>query len=174
MNAHDVQGNSGRLGFVWQGEITLPSGIILPAGPPVKNIIPQVGINHLVGLLRGTTSVISNWYVGVGEGDFVPTSATDSSVLQSSVQESTAYSESTRPLWNNTFDGTSIITNLANRAEFSFTSAKRLYTGFLAASSTKGGASSTLLSIARFTSPYDVPAGSTFRLAVSLTLLPEV
>ena len=58
-----------RLGFVWEGEIIAPNGQSLYKGPPTKNIIPQVGINHLVGLIRGTGTPISAWYVGVGEGD---------------------------------------------------------------------------------------------------------
>lgn len=162
-----------RLGFVWDGELVGPDGEVLSRQRD-HNLIPQVGINHLVGLLRGTGSLISNWYVGVGEGDYVPTNGVTSADLQSSVAESTAYSEATRPAWNNSYDGSSIITNLSNRAEFTFTSAKRLYTGFLVANATKGSASNTLLSIARFQTPYDVPAGSTFRLGVSITLLPAV
>lgn len=163
-----------RLGFVWEGEIIAPNGQSLYKGPPTKNIIPQVGINHLVGLIRGTGTPISAWYVGVGEGDYVPTNGITSAALQDTVEESTTYSEATRPAWDETYDGVSLITNLSSRAEFTFTSAKRLYTGFLVSNATKGTAAGTLFSIARFQTPYDVPAGSTFRLGVSITLLPAV
>lgn len=161
-----------RLGFVWEGELIGPDGEVLQSGPPVCNIIPQVGINHIVALLRGTGTIIAPWYIGVGEGNFVPTSATVAADLPGSVEECVAYSEATRPVWNNSFDGVSIITSLTNRAEFTFTADKRLYTGFLVSSSTKGGNTGTLLSIARFQTPYDPPAGSVFRLGASLTLLP--
>lgn len=162
-----------RVGFVWEGEIVGPDGQVLQRGK-TKNIIPQVGIDFLVSLIRGTGVPVSGWYVGVGEADYVPTSGITSAGLQSQVGESQAYSESERPLWDNTYDGVSIITNLDSRAEFSFTTAKRLYTGFLVANSTKGSAAGQLLSIARFMTPYDVPAGSTFRLGVSITLLPAI
>lgn len=162
-----------RLGFVWDGELVGPDGELLQRSTD-SNIIPQVGIDFLVSLIRGTGVPNSGWYVGVGENDFVPTGAATSAGLQSQVGESQAYSESDRPLWDNTYDGMSIITNLDSRAEFSFTAAKRLHTGFLVANSTKGSAAGTLLSIARFSTPYDVPAGSTFRLAVSITLLPAI
>ena len=163
-----------RLGFIWQGEIVDQQGNVIYTGEPDENIIPQSGIDHLVALLRGTGTLISAWYVGLGEEDFVPTSATTSAVLQSSVGECQAYSEATRPVWDESYDGSSIITNLASRSEFTFTAEKRVYTGFLVSTSTKGSATGTLLSIARFSTPYDIPSGSTFRLGVSITLLPEV
>lgn len=162
-----------RLGFVWEGELVGPDGEIIQRSTD-SNIIPQVGIDFLVSLIRGTGTPVSGWYVGVGEADYVPTSGITSAGLQSQVGESQAYSETDRPLWDNTYDGVSIITNLDSRAEFSFTAAKRIHTGFLVANSTKGSASNTLLSIARFMTPYDVPAGSTFRLGISITLLPAI
>lgn len=162
-----------RLGFVWEGAVVGPDGRALQRGK-TKNIIPQVGIDFLVSLIRGTGTPVSGWYVGVGENDYVPTPSITSAGLQSQVGESQAYSESDRPLWDNTYDGVSILTNLDSRAEFSFTAAKRLHTGFLVANSTKGSAAGQLLSIARFQTPYDVPAGSTFRLGISITLLPAI
>lgn len=29
------------------------------------NLIPQVGVDHMVGLLRGLATPISNWYLGL-------------------------------------------------------------------------------------------------------------
>lgn len=160
-----------RLGFVYHAELVGPDGETLAKSSDC-NLIPQVGIDHFVGLLRGTASVISNWYVGVYEGDFVPTSATTSADLQTSAQESLAYSEASRPIWGNSYDGVQLVTNLDSRAEYTFTADKRLYGAFLVSASGKGTATGTLLSIARFASPYDVPAGSTFRLGASITIVP--
>ena len=172
MNQRTEQNALIQHGFIWQGQIVDAAGNVTHSGPPIRNIIPQEGIDHLAGLLRAGGTLISNWYVGVGEADYVPTNGTGGADLQSAVGESTAYTQATRPLWNNTYDGSSILTNLSNRAEFTFNATKRLYTGFLVASSTKGGTGGPVLSVARFASPYDVPSGSTFRLGVSLTLLP--
>lgn len=162
-----------RLGFVWDGELVGPDGEILQRQQDT-NIIPQAGVDFLVSLIRGTGTLTSGWYVGVGEADFVPTSGTTSAGLQSQVGETTVYTEEDRPMWDNAYDGTSIITNLNNRAEFSFETAKRLHTGFLVSNERKGTSVGVLLSIARFSTPYDVPAGSTFRLGVSITLLPAL
>ena len=165
--------STARLGFIWDGELVGPDGQVLQRGR-TKNVIPQVGINHIVSLIRGQGTPVSGWFIGLGEADYVPGRLTDASVLQSAVGETQAYSEETRQPWDDSFDGESIITNLDSRAEFSFTAAKRVYTGFLVSNHVKGSASGVLLSIARFSTPYDIPSGSTFRLAVSINVLPAL
>lgn len=161
-------------GFKWTAELVSPDGEVLGREELTPNLIPQVGIDHLAGLIRGTSTVIAPWYIGIGEGNYVPTSGVTSADLPATVQECTSYSNATRPVWNDTYDGVSIITNLSNRVEYAMTAEKRLYTGFLISTSTKGGNTGLLLSIVRFSSPYDAPAGSTFRLGASLSLLPSV
>lgn len=160
-----------RLGFIYQAEIVGPDGKVLVSGPPVCNIIPQQGIDHIAGLIKGTTVPISAWYIGVGEADYVPTSGTSAADLPTLVAESVAYSETTRPLWDNEYDGVGTLSNAGLRAEYTFTADKRLRTGFIVSDATRGSASGVLLSIVRFDSPYDVPAGSTFRLGASIALL---
>lgn len=160
-----------RVGFVYTGEVISAEGIVLQRQVD-HNLIPQVGIDHLAGLLRGTGSVISNWYCGIYEGDFVPTSGTTSADLQTGAQECQAYTQASRPIWDNAYDGVQLITNLASRAEFTMNADKTLYGAFLVAASAKGSASGVLQSIARFSSPYVVPTGSTFRLGISISLVP--
>lgn len=159
-----------KFGFVFTGEVISPDGDVLFSRSD-RNIIPQSGIDHIVGLIRGTGTVNSSWYVGVGAANYVPTSATTSADLPLAVGESTAYSQPTRPTWSNSYDGVANLGNLDAKAEFTFTAATRLYSGFLSSNSGKGSNAGILLSISRFDSPYDVPAGSTFRLGVSISLL---
>ena len=159
-----------KLGFVYSGQVVSPTGEVICAFED-HNIIPQVGIDFLAGLIRGTGAPISSWYVGVGAANYVPSVSTTAADLPGNIGEAQAYSQATRPIWQNTYDGVSAIGNLAAKAEFTFTAATRLYTGFLSSNSGKGSNSGTLLSIARFASPYDVPQGSAFTLGVSITLL---
>jgi hypothetical protein len=159
------------LGFVYTAEVLDENGNVTES-QTVKNIIPQVGVNHIVGLIRGSTTTISSWYVGVYEGNYVPASGTTAANLQTDAQESVAYSEITRPEWQDVYDGTQLISNLANRAEFTFTATKRIYGGFISANSAKGSNTGVLLSIARFASPMDVPVGSVLRLGISITIIP--
>jgi hypothetical protein len=159
-----------KFGFVFTGEVIAPDGEVIFSRSD-RNIIPQSGIDHIVGLLRGTGTLNSSWYVGVGASNYVPTSATTSADLPAAVGEATGYTQATRPSWTNTYDGVANVGNLDAKAEFTFSAATRLYSGFLSSNSGKGSNSGILLSISRFGSPYDVPAGSTFRLGISISLL---
>ncbi len=167
--------NTARVPFgcVYYPEIVCPDGTVL-AGPPVHNLVPTVGVQHLVGLVRGTGTVIPQWYIGLYEGNFVPSAGTTAADLQSLAGETQVYSELTRPVWADSDDGAGSIDNFASRAEFTFTADRRVYGAFLVSDEVKGGNSGTLLSIARFPSPYDVPAGAKFRLGVALDLIPEL
>ena len=160
------------LGFVYAAEVVDADGKVTQR-QECKNLIPQAGINHVVGTaIRGTVSTIPTWYVGVYEGNFVPGSGTTAANLQTDAQESIAYNEATRPEWNEAYDGVQLVSNLASRAEFTFNATKRIYGGFLCANSAKSSNTGTLLSIARFASPMDVPVGSVLRLAISITIIP--
>lgn len=158
-----------KLGFVYAASIELPDGSIIDLGQ-TNNLIPQVGVDQLAGLITGDAAAISSWYVGVFSANYVPTSATKAADLPSTVGESTAYSEASRPTWAKAYDGVGLISSSANRASFTFTADTTLYGGFLVSNSLKGGASGVLLSIARFATPYTVPAGSVFKLGVAISL----
>lgn len=131
-----------KFGFVFTGEVVSPEGEVTYSRSDT-NIIPQSGIDHIIGLLRGTGTLNSSWYVGVGAANYVPTSATTAADLPISAGETSAYSQAARPAWDDTYNGVSTIGNLDSRAEFTFTAATRLYNGFLCSSSGKGSNSGT-------------------------------
>lgn len=134
------------------------------------NLLPQVAVDHIAGLIRGSTSPIANWYVGLFEANYVPVSTVTAADL--TAIECTTYSEATRPAWVESYDGSAVIDSLANKATFTFTASKRIYGAFLVSTSTKGGNTGTLLSIARFSQPKDIDAGEVFTVAAGLTLIP--
>ena len=137
------------------------------------NIMPQVGVDFIASLIRGSgASPTANWFIGVFEGNFTPTDATTASDLQNSILESVAYDEGQRPSWNNSYDGTSVISNAASRAEFTFNQDKTIFGAFVISNQTKGGTGGTLLSIARFSSPRSVESGSILRVTAGLILTP--
>lgn len=136
------------------------------------NLIPQVGINHVAGLIRGSTSLISNWYVGLFEGNYVPSSSTTSADLPGNAIEFVGYDEVTRPAWTHVYDDTSVISNTASRAVFTVNEAKTVYGGFIVSSSAKGGNTGVLLSIARFSTADSLEIGDEYRIAAGLTIVP--
>lgn len=158
-------------GFEYACEVVDASGRVVDRSVE-HNLIPQVGIDHIVGLIRGSGSPISSWYVGLFEGNYVPSAAVTAADLQTNVLESQTYDEAARPAWVHAYDGTGVIDNLANRAVFTFNAAKTIYGAFLISSSTKGGSTGLLFSIARFASPKTVEPGGEFRLTSGITLIP--
>jgi hypothetical protein len=137
------------------------------------NIIPQVGVNHIASLLRGSGATpISSWFMGLFEGNYVPTSGVTAADLPGVVGESGAYSESSRPAWNHQYDGVSVIDNTASLATFTMDADKRIYGAFIVSSNTKQGNGGVLLSIARFATPRDLTAGQEFGVGGVLTLIP--
>lgn len=158
-------------GFEYTGEIVNADGVVTDRFTD-HNLIPQVGVNHIVSLIRGSGAPIASWFLGLFEGNYVPTSGVTAADLQSTVQESLAYDEASRPAWTHAFDGVGVIDNLANRAVFTFNAPKTIYGAFLISNSVKGGTTGTLLSIARFASPKPVEAGGEFRLTSGITLIP--
>ncbi|MNC23118.1 hypothetical protein D3C75_711330 [compost metagenome] len=157
-------------GFRYDTEIIKPDGRVI--ADVDFNLLPQVSIDHIAGLIRGTASPIGSWYVGLFEGNYVPTSGVTSADLPATAVECTAYSESARPAWTNAYDGVSVIDSLAAKATFTLTIAKRVYGAFLVSAATKGGNTGLILSIARFASPKDIDAGEVFTVAAGLTLIP--
>ena len=88
------------------------------------------------------------------------------------VGESTVYSQSTRPVWQNSYDGVSTIDNIASKAVFTFTAATTLYGAFIVSNSVKAGNTGLLLSIARFNTPKVMDIGTQFSVIAGITLVP--
>lgn len=155
-------------GFQYHGEIVRLDGS--REAFVDHNLLPQVAVDHIAGLIRGTVSTIGTWYVGLFEANYVPVSGATAADLPAI--ECVTYSEATRPEWVEAYDGVSVIDSLASKATFTFTASKRVYGAFLVSASTKGGNTGTLLSIARFSQPKDIDSGEVFTVAAGLTLIP--
>lgn len=158
------------LGFVYDVEHWRDGDLL--SATKHTNIIPQVGINHIAGLIRGSVAPIANWYLGLFEGNYVPVSGTTAGDLPNNAMEFTGYSEAARPAWTHTYDGVSVIANSVSRATFTITTEKLVYGGFISSSSTKGGTSGVLLSMARFDTADTVRVGDEYRIAAGITLVP--
>lgn len=157
-------------GFVYKCEAKLPNGDVIVFNE--HNLLPQVAVDHVATLIRGSGSPISGWYVGIFEGNYVPSNGTTSADLPTTAGECVAYDEAARPTWVNAYDGSSVIDNSASRAVFTLNADKRIYGAFIVSSSTKGGGTGLLLSIARFSVPRDLPSGTEFAVTAGITLVP--
>ena len=125
----------------------------------------------MAAALFGDIAPIGSFYVGLFENNYLPVAGALSSDLPATIGEFTGYSEGTRPVWSRV-NTNGLITNVANRAAFTVTTAKRLYGGFLVSASDKAGVTGLLLSVARFDTPRDVEVGMVLRVRAELNLIP--
>lgn len=159
------------LAFKYTPEVVYPDGRIVQ-GEPTFNLIPQAGIDLVAAWLQGNAAVISNWYVAIYEGNYVPTSDFTAADMQTLAQECQAYTQTARPTWNDVYDGTGVVDNAASRAIYTMNADKTIYGAVLISNATKGGVSGTAFSIARFNSPQVLVSGAEFRVTVGITLIP--
>lgn len=159
-------------GFLYHCTARLPCGRVIDFEQP--NRLPQAAINHNAALLRGIGQPIGPWFVGLFEGDYTPTKGVLASDLPTSVGEFVGYNEALRPQWNDEWDDESVMDNSADRAIFTFNTGRIIHGAFICSSSAKGSGSGLLLSIARFDTPRDLPAGTEFAVTAGLTLVPTI
>lgn len=132
-----------KLRGVFTPQITKRDGSIIHL-PPTKNIVVDVGIQHLFdsGVI-GTT-----WYVGL-MGNDTPVAGTVISDLAGN--EVIAYTETVRQTWTKVRTAQTV-DNTAAVATFSINvNATSVFGAFVVSNSTKGGSTGTLLAAALFT-----------------------
>lgn len=136
----------------------------------VTNMVVDQGLNYALNSAFGQTSALTNWYVGLFEGNYTPTSGVDASTIATLSSECTGYTNATRPAW--TLPGattTKQLTNGAARASFTFTASKTLYGAFMVSSNIKGGTAGVLFSATRFATPKSVDADDELLITYTLT-----
>jgi len=157
-----------ELGGRYIGQI-IRNGIVIDEFE-FKNIVVNQGLNYALNAGFGQASALTNWYIGLFEGNYTPTAGVDASTIASLSTETTAYTSGTRPAW--TLPGattTQQLTNGAARADYVFNATKTLYGAFLVSSNVKGGAAGTLFSAAKFTTPKAVDSGDELLITYTLT-----
>lgn len=161
----------GKWGFRYSYEYS--EGGIIVGKDSATNLIPQAGIDHLRGLLRGTATPIGNWYLGLFSGNYIPDDPSVSAAdLPVNVGEFTAYEGASRLEWEHADEGLSEVSNSGNRAEFVFTAPGTIRGGFLISSAAKGGNTGLLQSIVRFPNQRPVEPGGILRVLAGVVFIP--
>lgn len=133
------------------------------------NIVPTQGLNHVLDVVLNGAAPVTSWRVGLFEGNYTPVAADTMSTFPAAATETTAYSDSTRPALVTAAAAAGKVSNIASRAEFTFTADKLVKGGFISSSSTKGGTSGVLLSAARFPDR-DVKTGDIMRVTTGIEM----
>ena len=119
----------------------------------VHNLITNEGLNYVIGNSLGLSSNIAAWYCAIVETDTI--AAAGMTYAVPTYTESTAYDETTRPVWTGALSGKGV-TNAASPASFTMNATKTIYGASLvgggSAPTTKGNTAGggTLYSYAKF------------------------
>jgi len=92
-----------------------------------SNIVTDEGLNHLLGVYFSGEDPVTSWYLCVFEDDYTPLAADTYAVP--GYTECDTLQESTRPGWQESGAAAQSITNVSNKAGFTFALNKTIYGG---------------------------------------------
>lgn len=134
------------------------------------NEIVTQGKNFILDLIAGNKTVAA-WYIGIYTGAAALT-LTGQNVATSS-GETTAYSQATRPVWQEAGASGASITNAASKAQFSMTGTVTVTGAFLVTFNTKGSNGSgtdNCLAAKDFDTARDLVSGDNMDVGYTLTI----
>lgn len=134
-----------------------------------SNLVVNEGLNSLLDIYFHASTQITTWYLGIFEGNYTPVATVTAATIASAATECTAYTNGTRPAYDEAAASSQSITNSASRASFVFNATKTIYGAFLISNSTKSGTSGTLFSAARFSTSKAVESSDELLLTYTFT-----
>ena len=149
-------------------------GILLRDGVVIeefsdKNMVVNQGLNSILNIMFNGATQITQWYLGLFEGNYTPVATVTAASIASAATECTAYTSATRPVYNEAASTLQSTTNSASRASFVFDATKGVYGAFLISSDVKSGTAGTLFSAARFSTTKNVESGDELLLTYTFT-----
>lgn len=159
-----------KAGFAYKVEVIDGETGLVRETEVIKNLMPTEGIHHMMNGLLKSGAQVSSWFVGLYEANYAPVSTDIMADFPTAATETTAYNETTRrPFVPGTVDA-GTVDNAASKAEFTMSSAKQVYGGFISSASAKGSPSGVLLSAVRFGSPKQLAVGDVLRVTAGFTI----
>ena len=121
-----------------------------------KNLVVDEGLNNLLDVYLHGSAQDLTWHVGIFEGNYTPVNTDDAANIATNATECSAYTESTRPAWEEAAAAGKTISNSANKATFTINDTKTIYGAFLISEGTKGGAAGVLFAASKFSTSRSV------------------
>lgn len=146
----DGMKSKSRFGGIFVVECRDPRGR-LKWRDTAKNLVVNVGLDHILDVLFKGGTPTNPWYVGLTDG--TPTvAAGDTMASHAGWVEVVAYDEATRQEFVEGAIASQSLNNSASKAAFTISSDSTTIGGaFLASNSTRGGSTGTLLCVGAFT-----------------------
>ena len=116
-----------------------------------KNVVTNAGINHALNVVFAGATPVSPWYVSIFVNAYTPIITDTSANFVADAGEATdKYSESARPAFVEAASTAKSITNAANKAQFTCSTAATINGAALYSSAIKGSTSDILMAASRF------------------------
>jgi hypothetical protein len=157
-------------GFVYAVELVRPDGSVKDR-EVIHNLQPVEALDHMMGVVFKGAVQASTWYIGLFEGNYVPTPSAKAATIAADATECTAYTPANRVEFVEGASVNGAIDNSATKAEFTFTANKTIYGAFMASSSPHGSTTGVLMSVVRFASPKVVELGDVLRVTAGNSLI---
>lgn len=160
-----------KLGSVWEFECF--RGDKLVWSDRIHNVVTDEGINSVLNVYFHAATQITQWYVTIFEDNYTP--LVTNVYATPGFTETTAYSEGTRPTFDEAAASSKSLTNTASKATFTFSEAKTIYGGALvgggSAPGTKGNTNGggTLFCSAKFAAAKPVVTNDVLKVTVTIS-----
>ena len=138
-----------------------------------SNVCTNEGLNELLDIMFHAATQLTTWYLLIFETDTTPSSGTTYAVPV--FTECTAYTEGTRPAFDEAAASSQSITNSASKATFTINATKTIYGAALVAggtdANTKGNVAGggTMYCASKFSASKAVISGDVLRVTCTLT-----
>lgn len=160
-----------KAGFVYTVEtVNKRTGEIVESSEE-HNLMPLEGINHMLDVTLIGGGQVTEWYLGLYENDYTPSSADVAATFPTLAGEATAYSAAARLTLALGSADAGVTSNAASRSEFEFTETKTIQGGFIVSTPTKGSTAGVLLSAVKFSSPRVVDDEFILRVTAGLRIV---
>ena len=134
------------------------------------NIVTFEGINSMLNVYLNAGSVLSTWYIGIFQGNYVPVYTDTAAVIAQNSTECSSYTSATRPQWQQSAASGQQISNQANPATFTFNAAATVYGAFLISNNVIGGTAGACFSAAQFGAAKSVVSNDQLVLTYTFTM----
>ncbi len=137
------------------------------------NVCTNEGLDALLDIMFHATAQLTTWYLLIFETDTTPSSGTTYAVPV--FTESTAYTEGTRPAFDEAAASSQSLTNSASKADFTMNASKTIYGAALVAggtdANTKGNVAGggTMYCASKFSASKAVESADVLRVTCTLT-----
>lgn len=137
-----------------------------------ENLVPLEGLNFILNVLTQTaTAKINTWYLGIGTGNYTVAS-TDTGANITGVgraNETSAYTEATRPALVLPASTTGVVTNSASKATFTANNTVTVTNAFVVSTAPKADATGTLISSLKLSVAKSLVSGDQLVATFTLT-----